>query len=84
MHTWHLFHKAGLYAIQDKPEAAAQAYADRVASKQTRSWFWVDHLPYFSDMRKQPDYIKARVLLMQDLANQRAMLAEYRATGVMP
>ncbi|MFT6734614.1 MAG: TolB-like protein/Tfp pilus assembly protein PilF [Polaribacter sp.] len=73
-----LFSKAGILAVQGKPQAAAQAYANTVASKRTRGWYWVDHLPYFTEMRKQPVFIKAREQLMQQLAQQRELLAEYR------
>jgi TolB-like protein/Tfp pilus assembly protein PilF len=78
------FIQAAILAVQDQPIEAAAVYASLVDRKKTKRWYLVDHSPYYVDMRKQPDYIKARALLMQDLANQRAMLAEYRATGVMP
>ena len=78
---WKLFSQAGIYAAQGKPKQAAQAYADTVASKRTRGWHWLDHLPYYADTRKEPVFIKARQQLMQDLAEQRELLAEYRKNG---
>ena len=73
------FNKAGILAVQGKPREAALAYAELVAAKKTRDWYWVDHLPYFAEMRKEPVFIEARERLMQDLAEQRVLLDEYRS-----
>ncbi len=73
------FYQAAILAVQNKSKEAAEAYAKVIASKRTRDWYWIDHLPYYAEMRKEPVFIKARKQLMQDLAEQRAFLAAYRA-----
>lgn len=82
--NWRLFTQAGILAVQGKPAQAAQAYADRVASKRTRNWYWLDHLPYFADTRIEPVFIEARKQLMQDLQVQRDLLADYQALERQP
>ncbi len=72
------FSKAQLLAVQGKPAEAAKVYAEMVAAKDTYGWYWFDLEPYFLDMQKEPVFIEARAQLMQQLEQQRALLAEYR------
>jgi TolB-like protein/Flp pilus assembly protein TadD len=76
--TKETFDQVAVLAIQGKSKSAAEAYADVVESKKTNGWFWVDHWPYFEEMRKQPSFIKAHKQLMLQLEHQRELLAEYR------
>ena len=78
------FSKTGILAAQGKPREAARAYAESVLAKKTRGWYWVDHLPYFAEMRKESVFIEAREQLMQDLAKQRALLQEWRTQDSTP
>ena len=73
------YYKAASLAIQGQSAKAAQAYAEVIRSKRNRGWHWVDHLPYYTDMRQEPVFIQAREQLMQELAEQRQLLNELRA-----
>ena len=78
------FLQTHLYAAQGNPKLAADEYLKSVTNKKTSSWYWIDHLPYFAKTSKEPVFIKAREQLMLDLAQQRALLAEYNKHNLTP
>ena len=78
------FHKVGLLAVQDKPTEAAKAYAEVIDSNRTRGWYWIDHLPLYDEMRKEPVFIQAHEQLMKNLAEQRELLKQLTTTENTP
>jgi len=69
--------KIGLMAVQGDSQSAAQAYAVAIKENKIEDWYWIEQMPYFSEVKKRPEYIAARQQLMNKLELQREKLARH-------
>lgn len=68
-------------AVQGRYHLAGVAYAKLIDNNAYKQWWHYEKRPYFAEVKKQPEYIKAHRRLMDILKGQRENLAKLEAQG---